>query len=247
MIVNKSTLSQILFLDIETVPAYASFDELPDELKPLWTKKASYLNSNETSVEESYSDKAGIYSEFAKVICISVGFVSMENYKPSALRIKSFYGDDEKEVLSQFSELIKKYYNDPEIHFFCGHNIKEFDIPFICRRLLINGLEIPSTIQVSGKKPWECKHLIDSLELWKFGDYKNYTSLNLLAAVLGIPSPKDDIDGSMVRNVYYEDNDIKRIVSYCEKDVVTVVQVVLKMAYCDLIVDENITSATFED
>lgn len=217
-------LSKILFLDVETVSQKSSFDELDETFQSLWTRKSRQFLKDNTedpdAVKETYTDKAGIFSEFAKVVCISVGFLRMEG-KKMVFRLKSFYGDDEAEVLRDFSNLLNKNYNNPLSSFLCGHNIKEFDIPFLCRRMIINGLEIPEIMQVSGKKPWEIKHFIDTLELWKFGDIKNFTSLNLLAAVLGVPSPKDDIDGSQVGRVYWQEKDTERIAQYCQKDVQT--------------------------
>ncbi len=220
-------LSNILFLDIETVSSAKEFLDLNDEFQELWKKKSKYWLKDEKkdSAEEIYKDKAGIYAEFAKIVCISVGYITKEN----EIRLKSFYDDDEKIVLAQFSELLSNYYNNPMKHQLCGHNIKEFDIPFLCRRLIINNMPIPAILDVMGKKPWETKHLLDTLEMWKFGDYKNYTSLNLLANVLGIKSPKDDIDGSQVGIVYWEEGDLERIKVYCEKDVKTVAKVYLRI------------------
>ena len=214
-------------MDIETVSTVKKFDELSTEFQELWKRKSRYWlkEEDDESAAEIYKDKAGIYAEFAKIVCISVGFITKEN----DIRIKSFYDDDEKIVLSQFSELLSNHYNNPLKHQLCGHNIKEFDIPFICRRLIINNMPIPAILDVMGKKPWETKHLLDTLEMWKFGDYKNYTSLNLLANVLGIKSPKDDIDGSQVGNVYWEEGNLERIKVYCEKDVKTVAKVYLRI------------------
>jgi predicted PolB exonuclease-like 3'-5' exonuclease len=220
-------LSNILFLDIETVPQYADYTGLPDDWKALWDHKASYLIRNkETETVESIYNRAGIYAEFGKIICISCGVIS-GNGEDKKLVIKSFYGEDEKIVLYQFCEMINKWAIDNSKHL-CAHNGKEFDFPYLCRRLIINNIPVPSLLQIAGKKPWEVNHL-DTLELWKFGDYKSYTSLNLLAHTLGIPTPKDDIDGSMVWEVYWKEKDITRIVTYCQKDVVTVTQVFLRM------------------
>ena len=230
-------IGTILFLDIETVSVAKSFDDLDDSFQELWERKSRYWIKDEEkeSAADLYRDKAGIYSEFAKIVCISVGYIGAD-YK---MRLKSFYDDDEKVVLMQFSGLLLNYYNNPLKHKLCGHNIKEFDIPFICRRLIINNMPIPPILNVSGKKPWETKHLLDTMELWKFGDYKNYTSLNLLANVFGIKSPKDDIDGSQVGRVYWEEGDLERIKVYCEKDVKTVAQVYLRISGLPLLADEE--------
>ncbi|HPQ21243.1 MAG TPA: 3'-5' exonuclease [Saprospiraceae bacterium] len=246
MILENVDHKNILFIDIETVPGCDAFESLPEELQALWLQKSKYL-TKENEEDNHYSDRAGIYAEFGKIICISVGYISQLDSGEKGMRLKSFYGDDEKEVLQDFSNLITKHYNNPSQCFICGHNIKEFDIPYICRRMLIHRLAIPSLLNISGKKPWEVKYLLDTLELWKFGDFKHYTSLNLLAAIFNIPSPKDDIDGSMVRDVYYEENDLERIVTYCEKDVVTVANVLLSMDGADTISYENVVSATMKE
>ncbi len=218
-------INHILFLDIETVPASPSFNELPENLKALWARKAAGIIEKEnTPIEESYN-RAGIYAEFGKIICISVGFFYSKEGK-SKFRIKSFFGDDEKEILTAFINLLDHSFNTND-HYLCGHNGKEFDYPYIARRALINGLKLPKLLDMVGKKPWEIRHL-DTMELWKFGDYKHYTSLNLLTTIFNIPSPKDDIDGSDVWRVYWQDSDIQRIVTYCQKDVLAVAQLYLR-------------------
>jgi len=233
-------LNNILFLDIETVSVVSEFDKLEDDVKVLWERKSKYWIDNEKdqSIEEVYKEKAGIFAEFAKIVCISVGYIHSEKDKHQ-IRLKSFYNDDEKIVLQEFSNLISNHFHNPNIHSLCGHNIKEFDIPFICRRMVINNIPLPQILNVMGKKPWETKHLLDTMEMWKFGDYKNYTSLNLLANILGIKSPKDDIDGSMVGKVYWEESDLERIKIYCEKDVKTVAQVYLRMNMLPLLDEEE--------
>jgi len=223
-------LSNILFLDVETVPLVYNYKDLSKENKLLWDSKFRYQSSEKP--EETYK-KAGIFAEFAKVICISVGF-----FNDGTFRIKSFYSRNEKTLLEEFTELLNKHFNRKE-SLLCAHNGKEFDFPFLCRRMLINGVKLPKTLNLAGKKPWEVQHL-DTMELWKFGDYKNFTSLNLLAAVFNIPTPKDDIDGSQVSKVYYEEKDIKRIVTYCQKDVITVAQILLRYRGEPLIENKNI-------
>lgn len=228
-------LSQVIVLDIETVPQYSSFDDVPPHLQELWEQKTHFQRKPDQSANEFY-EKAGILAEFGKIICISLGIFSYQK-KSYSLRIKSIAGHDEKEILQQFSKLMEKQI--PTL-MFCAHNGKEFDYPYLCRRLLVNSIEIPTQLQISGKKPWELNHL-DTMELWKFGDYKHFTSLNLLAAILNIPTPKDDIDGSQVRQVYYEEKNLERIVTYCQKDVITTAQVLLKFKGIDIISTENIT------
>lgn len=217
-------LENILFLDIETVPEYPNYEELSGSAKELWELKTQYQRKDSYSAEEFY-DRAGIWAEFGKIICISVGFFSFKNGERK-FRVKSFSGDEIK-ILEDFKALLDTHFNFPH-HLLCAHNGKEFDFPYISRRMIINGIEIPNKLNLFGKKPWEVAHL-DTMELWKFGDYKNYTSLKLLAHVLGIPSPKDDIDGSDIFRVYYEEENLDRIITYCEKDTVTVAQIILKL------------------
>lgn len=236
---EKYKIENILFLDIETVPAFESFDKQSERFKKLWTKKAERLRRNEEETPETLYPRAGIYSEFGKIICISAGYMYSEGMQ-RYFKVKSFYGDDEKVLLTDFLEMLRKFHtNDQKL--LCAHNGKEFDFPYIARRSLINGLKLPSIIDSSGKKPWEVKH-IDTMELWKFGDYKNYTSLELLAKVFNIPTPKDDINGSQVASVYYEEKNLERIATYCEKDVLTIAQLVLRYKGENLIPDNCIES-----
>jgi len=223
---------KILFLDIETAPQYSAYSEGTDSYKKLWDGKAKYLAKDKETPSDVYKS-AGIYAEFGKVVCITVGMFSGK-----AFRLKSFYGDDEKIMLEEFSSLLNKHYNSNE-HFLCAHNGKEFDFPFLARRILINGLKVPHILDNAGKKPWEVK-LLDTMELWKFGDYKNYTSLNLLAEIFGIPSPKGDMDGSMMYKVYWEDKDWDRIIKYNRKDVLTVAQVYLRFKGEKLIEEKDV-------
>lgn len=245
MLIQKKTLKNVLFLDIETVALTPNLFLLPEPLQSLWRQKCKkFLPRDHNEVraeqaEELYQQKAGIFAEFAKIVCISVGYLSFEKGKEPNLRLKSFHGE-ELDVLNEFHALLDNHYDDPEKHFICGHNIKEFDIPFICRRSIINGVRLPRLLNISGKKPWQVTYLLDTMDMWRFGDYKNYTSLVLLAGAMGIPSPKDDIDGSKVGEVFWIENDIERIVSYCEKDVLTVVQVAMKYANQPLIEKENV-------
>jgi predicted PolB exonuclease-like 3'-5' exonuclease len=216
-------LENILVLDIETVPAQPNFDALDDRWKALWSHKAQFLMSEDQTPEDIYN-RAGIYAEFGKVICISVG-VFFRQGDQLKFKIKSFYDHDEKELLADFCNLLNARFTSPQ-KALCGHNGKEFDFPFLSRRILANHLKLPYLLNTAGKKPWEVNH-IDTMQLWKFGDYKSYTSLDLLAALFNIPTPKDDIDGSMVYEVYYQQNDLERIKQYCEKDIVTLANVLL--------------------
>lgn len=228
---------QIIFLDIETVPFTNDYEALPERLKILWSKKTNFLR---TDVFESdaklYDSKAGIFAEFGRIVCVSVG-VLIEDHSEKTLRIKSFYGHDEKQLLSDFTDMVTNGFKNKEI-FFCAHNGKEFDFPYLCRRLLVNQLPIPAALNITGKKPWEVKHL-DTLDMWKFGDYKHYTSLELLATLFDVPTSKDDIDGSQVAGVYYNEKEgLERIKTYCEKDVAVLTQVYLRLTQ-QLTVPEN--------
>ena len=227
----------ILFLDIETVPCEPNFEGLNTNFQQLWTEKTVWQRKGEYSPSEFYKLKAGVMAEFAKIICISVGYLFSEKGE-NHFRIKSFYGDDEKQIISEFNALLNTQFNKKQ-HQLCAHNGKEFDFPFIARRTLINGLKLPKLLAIAGKKPWEVKHL-DTMELWRFGDYKHYTSIKLLAALFDIPTPKDDIDGSQVADVYWKEKDLERIKIYCQKDTLTVAQLLLKYKGEALISENNI-------
>lgn len=241
MLENVKT-EDILFLDIETVPQHQDYNQLSPEFQTLWDKKSAFICKTDETPASIYQ-RAGIYAEFGKIVCISVGmlFPDKSNFGWN-IRLKSFFNHDETVILTEFTELLQTISLKKEV-IFCAHNGKEFDFPFIARRILINGLKLPKSLDMAGKRPWEVCHL-DTLELWRFGDYKHYTSLNLLTAIFGIPTPKDDIDGSMVADVFYKENDLKRIVRYCEKDVLAVAQLLLKYKGEKPITEEGVTSAT---
>ncbi len=228
----------LLFLDIETVPQAPSYEDADPVLRKLWDKKAAYFVEEGQSPGDVYQ-RAGIYAEFGRIVCISVGLLTTENGERT-MRLKSFAGKDEKALLLEFSAMLMKYSRRKEFYL-CAHNGKEFDFPYIARRMLINGIALPSALDVAGKKPWEVK-FVDTMELWKFGDFKNYTSLELLATVFGIPTPKDDIDGSMVARVFYEEDDLPRIATYCEKDVITIIQLFLRFKGEAMVKEERIVS-----
>lgn len=233
--VSKLNLENILFLDIETVPENENFSELEETKQELWEAKSQYQRKDDITAEDFYNH-AGIWAEFGKIICISVGYFKLSGNKRS-FRVTSFYGE-EITILKEFNNLLISHFSEPK-HLLCAHNGKEFDFPYIARRMIIQGMHLPYKLNLFGKKPWEVPHL-DTLELWKFGDYKTYTSLKLLAHVLNIPSPKDDIDGSEVYNVYYKEKDMSRIVTYCEKDTVTVAQIFLKLRGEDILDEDEI-------
>ena len=231
----------ILFLDIETVSGQKSFHDLNETMQYLWSNKSEMLQKREgTEIPaEEYYERAGIYAEFGKIVCISVGILRKRAEDGQyELRVKSFYGHDEAKLLQEFSDLVSKHYSSAN-HYLCGHNIKEFDIPYICRRMLINSLPLPDQLDLASKKPWETR-LLDTMELWKFGDYKSYTALKTLCGVFDIPTPKDDIDGSDVGRVYWVEDDVERIQVYCRKDVAATAQLFLRYKLIPLLQDDQI-------
>jgi DNA polymerase elongation subunit (family B) len=236
---DRIPLEKILFLDIETVPQVYQFQDLDEKGQSLFEQKNRFQVGPEKGIDQVYNERGGILAEFGKIVCISVGMVH-DSGQGRAIRLKSFYHDDEETLLKQFKRLLEEHYNTP-YHLLCGHNAKEFDIPYICRRMLINGIALPSILQIAGKKPWEINHL-DTLELWKFGDYKSFTSLSLLCHVFQIPTPKDDISGADVARVYFEDKNLERIMIYCEKDVVALIQLFLRLKGDALIPESQIKS-----
>ena len=235
--IKRIKLEHILFLDIETVPQFADYDSLDNPTKLLWEAKTKYQRKENFTPKEFY-DRAGIWAEFGKIICISVGYFKQKE-DPINFRVTSFYGE-EGDILKDFKALLETHFNKSN-HLLCAHNGKEFDFPYIARRMVILGIDLPEKLNLFGKKPWEVPHL-DTLELWKFGDYKTFTSLSLMAHVLGIQSPKDDISGEQVRDVFYKEKDIDRIVAYCEKDTVTVAQIILRLRNQDLLSASEVLS-----
>ena len=233
---------QLLYLDIETVSAYPSYFDMPERIRILWDKKAKSLNYRADKKPMELFNRSGIYAEFGKIVCISVGYVVKDSHQ---LRIKSYYSHDEEKLLFQFAKLLNQHFNSSK-HLMVAHNGKEFDFPYIARRMLINGLELPSLLDIAGKKPWEIRHL-DTLELWKFGDYKHFTSLDLLTAIFDIPSPKSDIDGSQVNEVYWKQNDLQRIAEYCENDVLAIVQLLNRYRGLPLFSEKNIEFVPLEE
>ncbi len=226
----------IIYLDIETVGAYPNYFDMPASLRALWHKKAATLQYNKDTKAVKLFERAGIYAEFGKIVCISVGVVSATD---KHLRIKSFYGHNEKALLSVFADMLNTHFNASK-YLLCAHNGKEFDFPYIARRMLVQGLKLPLLLNTAGKKPWQVRHL-DTLELWKFGDYKHYTSLELLTTIFDIPTPKDDIDGSQVNSVYWQEGNVERIARYCEKDVLAVAQLLRRYRGLPLFTEDRIT------
>jgi len=237
---DKTKIEDVLFVDIETVPQVPSFDMLDPATQSMWDKKSKLFREPGKTAGESY-ERAGIYSEFGRIICISVGYIKEKD--PFLFRIKSFFGEDEKTILNEYSAMLSRFARPNREALLCAHNGREFDFPYIARKMIINRIVIPEILDNAGKKPWEIR-LLDTMDLWKFGDYKNYTSLELLTSVLGIQSPKDDIDGSMVAKIFHEDKDLPRIVRYCEKDVVAIAQVLLRFMNLPAIPPDRIESVT---
>ena len=243
---RRIDLRRVLYLDIETVSGKRTYAELSESMQSLWKHKCKSIlkqYDEPVSVEqasETYTEKAGIYAEFGKIVCISVGIVTGDPNTGWSVRLKSFADHDERILLESFAKMVTKHYGSIEKDYFCGHNIKEFDVPYLCRRLMVNQVPLPPSLDLTGRKPWETKHLLDTMELWKFGDYKAYTSLKLLAGIFGFPSPKDDIDGSEVGRVYWEEDDLQRIATYCEKDVLAVVQLIQKYRRQELIPEDQV-------
>lgn len=232
-------LKNILFIDIETVSQVPNFELLDERLQKLWLKKAAYLHKDDNLTDEAfYLKKAAIYAEFGKIICIGIGGVIFDEENKPALRVKMIGNENETEVLLEFKKIIEKHKAGANL-MLCAHNGKEFDFAYICRRMLVNGISLPKVLQFAGKKPWEINHL-DTLDLWKFGDYKHYTALDLLAAIFNIPSSKNDISGDQVNDVYYIEQDRAKIERYCAADVVVLTQLYMKMNNCALIEEENI-------
>ncbi len=225
-----SLSASILFIDIETVSQHPTRDALSDERKNLWQKKTEKMLKYDDvcdNAADAYAQRAGIFAEFGKIICISVWYMRQDGESSQSIT-KSFAWDDEKVILSDFFTMLDAHYSQSH-HRLCGHNIIEFDIPYLCRRGVVHGLRLPSILHVQGKKPREIQHL-DTLEMWKFGDRKNYTSLDLLCHVMGVPTPKSDISWEQVSHVYREDRDLDRIVRYCERDVEAVMQLYRRLA-----------------
>ena len=231
-------LENLLLIDIETVSSFASFEELSEDWQTLWQEKIQRQLPEDITAAEFYPQRAGVMAEFSKIVCISVGYFKKDG-STLHMRVKSFYGDEEKVLLEHFIAALQKMEGNNNKWSFTGHNIKEFDIPFICRRLVVNGLHIPPFLDFQNMKPWET-NMVDTFQYWRFGDYKHYTSLKLLAAALNVPSPKDDIDGSMVGDVYWKEKDLERIVTYCQKDVITTANIVLRFKNLPLLLPENI-------
>ena len=233
----------LIVIDIETASVSASFNLLEEKWQELWEEKTIRILPEGITAQEFYPQRAGVMAEFSKIVCISIGYFIREQHLK--IRVKSFYGDDEKKILDDFLQTVSKIESFNNNWCFAGHNIKEFDIPFICRRLLVNNMRIPPYLDFQNMKPWET-NIVDTFQYWRFGDYKNFTSLKLLAAAMGVPSSKNDIDGSMVAELYHTGNaqekeiNMKRIATYCQKDVVTTANIILRFKNAPIIHENDI-------
>ncbi len=236
---NALIIQDLFLLDIETVPQFQTYSQLPDDWKLLWDEKLSKTMPENISPEEGYLLRAGILAEFGKIVCISTGYFYENTNKELCLKIKSISGHDEKALLESFVQINNKIFQHNRQFQYAGHNIREFDIPYICRRMIINHVPLPEYLQLHGAKPWDVR-MVDTMQYWKFGDYKNYISLHLLAGVLNVPTSKTDMDGSMVQKVYYEDDNLPKIVNYCQRDVAAVANVLLRFKNMPLLNEENI-------
>lgn len=241
----RKKIKNVLFIDLETIAAHRSYEELSPRMQQLWGKRATLIRKRTESEDDSdaalYYTQAGISAEFGRIACIAFGGVYFNENDEPALKVASFAHDSEVEMLLTFKQLIEKYNQDQLV--LCAHNGKEFDFPFLCRRMLVNGIDLPRSLQLAGKRPWEILHQ-DTMELWKFGDYKAHTSLDLLAAVFDIPGSKGEMSGDQVTRVYYEENDLDKICRYCREDVVVLSQLYLKMHLQPPVKEENITRIT---
>ncbi len=236
----NADLKEILFLDIETVAITENFSQLDERLKAQWARKAAFFKREETVSEaDLFHTRAGIYAEFGKIVTVAVGMFTENENGEMGLRTKYFTSHDESQLLTEFKQLLEKLGPNTRL---CAHNGKEFDFPYLSRRMLINDISLPDVLNLGGKKPWEIQHL-DTMELWKFGDYKHYTSLDLLAAIFNIPTSKGVMDGSQVNEVYYKEKDLTKISIYCVGDVIAIAQLYLRMKSLPLIPPQNIIQA----
>lgn len=233
-------LKNILIIDIETASIHEEFGSLSERMQKQWERKAQFIrNEDELNTDELFFERAAIYAEFGKIITIAAGIFHKDESGDVHLRVKSFKNDNEEELLKEFKQLLETGFDSDRLRL-CAHNGKEFDYPYICRRMLVNGIKIPTVLDIRNRKPWEILHL-DTMEMWKFGDRKSFTSLELLTALFDIKSSKEDIDGSQVNEVYYKESGLDRISKYCQNDVVATAQLFLRLNEMPLVAEENIT------
>jgi len=230
-------IKNLLVIDVETASIVPEYESLPERFKPLWDRKAKKFDQ-EASVEDVFKNKAALLAEFGRIISIGVGYFHKNEEEETCLRVKTFASDDEKEILADFKSLVEDKFDQKKLTF-VAHNGKDFDYPFLCRRMLVNGISLPIVLDFYNKKPWEIPHE-DTMQMWRFGELRNYTSLETLAALFDIPSSKNDLDGSMVSRVYHEEGDLERIKTYCQNDVIVTARIYLRMQVLDDVKPENI-------
>ena len=226
-------LKNIVFFDIETAGSHESLDALQEDnplLATLWSKRCEYLRekfeeNKDLTDEELYLNKAALHPEFNRIVCASFGRIAGDVDSTSMI-IKSYSGDDESEILDGIDKVLTKF-NKMNL---CGHNIKRFDIPVMGKRFLINGKKLPKSLMIYDSKPWELP-FIDTSDIWSFGAWQEgFASLELIAASLKVPSPKDDIRGEDVHSVFWESSEHSRIAEYCAKDVKVLGDIMLKIS-----------------
>ena len=225
---HESLSPNILFVDIETVTAQPAYDQLSPVMQHAWQRKAKALHRpDDMTIDDFYFARGGIYAEFGKIVVISVGFFHALEDNTTELRIKCISGDNEKDLLKNFNDTVLKF--DQKKLQLCAHNGKEFDFPYLCRRMLANAVALPASLDLSGMRSWQVPH-IDTMQLWKFGDYKSYTPLELLAAVFGLESNDTDaIEGSDINRIYHRENNLGKINRFCQRNIGLLAQVYLRL------------------
>lgn len=245
---------QLGFVDTETIPGYKDFNDMPEELARMYERKFGHELANNDpdkfdNFEDHYRARAALYPEFGKIVCLVIGVIFVDDKdKQEKLKLKTLCGRHEDKLLAEAAPIIDKFDS------LVGHNSKEFDFPYLCKRFYVHGIQLPQILNIAGKKPWEVS-LIDTMELWRFGSFKGSTSLELFAHCLGLPSPKQDMTGADVAKVYYEMFDhmkdgelpfeaesaaIQKIGKYCQGDVVTLANCYRKLKYQSVIASENV-------
>lgn len=230
-----------LFMDIETARIQDKLTTNTELFKSWEYKRRKEGETLVKDLKKSFEHKAALYAEFGKVVCISIGKIVDEK-----LVVQSYYGDDEKEVLEKIKKVLTAFYKKFPDLMLCGHSIIGFDIPFLMRRMIINGIQVPSFLDLTTSKPWTLSDdIVDIAQIWKTTGFYGASLVNMSHA-MGLPSPKEDIDGSMVSDTYYREKDgLKRIVKYCEQDVFATVNIVQKLYLSEIF--DTFTSKTFED
>lgn len=233
----------ILFIDIETASGVNTYTTLTENMQKLWLRKArSLMNPLQKPLEDLYFERAALFPEFGRIISIGMGFLFYNKNKELSLKVKTISNKNEKDLLLEFNQFIESTYPSKELSL-VAHNGKEFDFPYLCKRMLVHQLVIPKALQLQGKKPWEVVHQ-DTIEWWRFGDKKGYVSLELLAEIMGIGNVKTDLSGDKVNYTFYIEKDLEKIKKYCAEDVITLAQLFLRFNFIDYIQEKNIQRIT---